>query len=195
MPERVIGPGIHRHRWPWLGSEFKEAAAGGDLPPLALVVAGVGGVRPLTEGNPPKLAAVVVELLGSKVDLRWGQQRALDEATSQLRAHDLAVPRASQLTLDPELLHAAVRAGLLVRITDDLVYLPDQIEVITSGLASMHDGFTVAEFRDKFGLSRRQAVPLLEWLDAQGWTSRAGDVRSVRRRPSSQPGSPDAPPP
>jgi selenocysteine-specific elongation factor len=96
----------------------------------------------------------------------------------------LAVPRASQLGLDPESLHARIRSGDLIRVADDLVYLPEQIDRITDDLAGLDEPFTVGEFRDRHGLSRRQAVPLLEWLDAQLWTRRDGDMRTVRRRPS-----------
>jgi selenocysteine-specific elongation factor len=111
-----------------------------------------------------------------------GEQAAIDSASVALRAADLAVPRASQLGLEPELLHAAIRSGALVRVADDLVYLPEQAEDIIDRIQGM-DEFTVAQFRDELGVSRRQAVPLLEWLDAGGWTVRHGDVRSVRRRP------------
>ena len=101
--------------------------------------------------------------------------------------------RTSQLDIDSEALHAVVRDGRLVRISNDLSYLPEQIDEITTRLSAMEDGFTVADFRDAMGMSRRQAVPVLEWLDGQGWTSRRGDVRNVRRRPSPGPG--DAPSP
>jgi selenocysteine-specific elongation factor len=101
------------------------------------------------------------------------------EAARELLAADLAVPRASDLGLPAEVTHALIRRGDLVRIDDDLVLLADQIETITAGLRSLPDGFTVATFRDHFGLSRRHAVPLLEWLDAEGWTRRRGDERSV----------------
>ena len=37
--------------------------------------------------------------------------------------------------------------------------------------------FTVAEFRDLVGASRKYAVPLLEYLDQAGFTRRQGDVR------------------
>ncbi|MGB5167161.1 MAG: selenocysteine-specific translation elongation factor [Acidimicrobiia bacterium] len=101
------------------------------------------------------------------------------EAARALLAADLAVPRASDLGLSAELTHALIRRGNLVRIDDDLVLLADQIETIIADLGSLPDGFTVAMFRDHFGLSRRHAVPLLEWLDAEGWTRRSGDERSV----------------
>ncbi|MDJ0962098.1 MAG: selenocysteine-specific translation elongation factor [Acidimicrobiia bacterium] len=125
----------------------------------------------------------------------WGdaQEAEWSRAEQLLRSGGLAVPRASQLELDRETYHALLRDGRLVRIDDDLVYLPDQLDTITAGLSELEDGFTVSEFRDAFGLSRRHAVPILEWLDASGWTSRRGDVRSIRPRP--EPGSSDAPTP
>jgi selenocysteine-specific elongation factor len=98
-------------------------------------------------------------------------------------ADGLAVPRTSTLGLDDESLHAVLRRGRLVVIAPDVAYLPDQIDDITSRLAGLDDGFTVSEFRDAMGVSRRHAVPLLEWLDANGWTSRRGDIRVVRRLP------------
>ena len=104
----------------------------------------------------------------------------------------LAVPRSTQLGLRNELLHAAIREGRLTKVGEDLVYLPDQLEELTRRLAELPTEFTVANFRDAMGISRRHAVPLLEWLDSAGWTSRRGDVRTLRRSPASGPGG--APP-
>jgi selenocysteine-specific elongation factor len=39
--------------------------------------------------------------------------------------------------------------------------------------------FTVPEFKARFGLTRRTAIPLLEYLDAIGVTERVGDQRMV----------------
>ena len=107
------------------------------------------------------------------------EQQAWDRARATL-AEGLAVPRASQLGLQPELLHALLRAEELQRIADDLVYLPGQVIEIESRLSQLPDEFTVADFRDLMGVTRRQAVPLLEWLDSRGVTVRHGDVREVR---------------
>ena len=98
----------------------------------------------------------------------------------------------SQLGLDDELLHALVRDGRLILISDEVGYLPEQLDEILERLATLEDGFTVAEFRDSLQVSRRQAVPMLEWLDANAWTTRYGDVRSVRKQPG--PGGTDARP-
>ncbi len=119
----------------------------------------------------------------------WGddEDAAWQAAREALEGSGLAVPRASALGLDEETFHMLVRTGRLVRVGEDLVYLPAQLDEIVAGLDALGDGFTVAEFRDAFGMTRRQAVPLLEWLDREGWTSRRGDVRTVRKRPSPAP--------
>jgi selenocysteine-specific elongation factor len=36
-------------------------------------------------------------------------------------------------------------------------------------------------FKDLTGLSRKYAIPLLEWLDKERITVRVGDVRKLRR--------------
>jgi selenocysteine-specific elongation factor len=128
-------------------------------------------------------------------DVSWtdDHEEAWAAARSALLADGLAVPRLSSLGLDQEHLHAIVRDGGLIVVGQDVAYLPEQIDVVTSRLTSFDGGFTVSEFRDAMGVSRRQAVPLLEWLDKEGWTSRRGDVRTLRRRPT--PRADDAPPP
>ncbi len=102
------------------------------------------------------------------------------EAAQRRLQDSFAVPRAAQLELGKELLHALVRDGRLIRVSDDLVFLPEQIEAITARLSELDAEFTVATFRDLIGVTRRQAVPLLEWFDRNGVTIRRGDVRSLR---------------
>jgi selenocysteine-specific elongation factor len=108
---------------------------------------------------------------GSEAD--WGRAEAALEK-------GLAVPAADELGLDRELLHRMTREGRLVRISDDLVFLPEQIDEIRGHLSAMPSPFTVAQFRDRSGLSRKYAVPILEWADREGLTIRRGDERHLR---------------
>ncbi len=112
----------------------------------------------------------------------WGpaEERAWEAAREALTEAGAAAPRASQLGLGDELMHALLREGRLEKVGDDLVYLPEQLDQIAERLHELPDGFTVADFRDLLGVSRRQAVPLLEWLDRTGATVRTGDIRRVR---------------
>lgn len=107
-------------------------------------------------------------------DAEWAQAR------TKLENSGVEVPRISELAIDRELLHALVRDGELVRISEEFVYLPAQIEQITAGLRGMESGFTVSEFKERTGLSRKYAVPFLEWADRTGLTVRMGDTRRLR---------------
>jgi selenocysteine-specific elongation factor len=127
----------------------------------------------LTRIGPDVVAVGHEQGVGEEVERRFA------EAENTLRA-GLAVPGSSELGLDPEQLHLLIRTGRLVRVSNDLVFLPEQVEEITSLLHTMLGDFTVADFRDRSGLSRKYAVPILEWADKEGLTIRRGDVRRLR---------------
>ncbi len=42
--------------------------------------------------------------------------------------------------------------------------------------------FSVGEFKDLFGLTRKLAIPILEWLDSERITVRQGNQRKIIRR-------------
>ena len=114
-----------------------------------------------------------------RAGLDEAQDRNWQKARERL-AGSLAVPAQDELGLDEEVIHLKLRESELVRISPDLVYLPDQIEQIKAILSGLEEDFTVAEFRDAAGLSRKYAVPILEWSDKEGLTLRRGNVRRLR---------------
>ncbi len=115
-------------------------------------------------------------------DFRGGLDEAAETAWAGTRAAleeaGLAVPRRTELDLDPEVVHALLRDGDLVAV-DEFGYLPAQLDDLVAAVREMPDGFSVADFRDRFGVTRKHAVPLLEWLDRRGITRRDGDVRRI----------------
>lgn len=94
------------------------------------------------------------------------------------------VPRLSAIELPAELLHAVIRRGDLVQIDEDLAFTANQVSEIVEGVLALPDGFTVSAFKDHFGMTRRHAVPVLEWFDRTGVTVRSGNGRVARQRPS-----------
>ncbi|MEA1902227.1 MAG: selenocysteine-specific translation elongation factor [Actinomycetota bacterium] len=104
---------------------------------------------------------------------RWSSARDLLEA-------GLDVPSEGDLGLDSEVIHLLIRQGELVRLGPGLVMLPSQVSSLKEILGGMPDEFTVADFRDAAGLSRKYAVPILEWTDVEGLTVRRGDARTLR---------------
>ena len=78
------------------------------------------------------------------------------------------------------LLENLIKAGKLVRVSDELVFHAEIIAHIRTSLAA-HKGrrFSVPEFKQWTQVSRKYAIPLLEYLDHQRVTRREGDNRIV----------------
>lgn len=76
---------------------------------------------------------------------------------------------------------ALLDLGILVAITPDLVFHREIIEKGAHILREkVQDQFTVADFRDWVGSSRKYALPLLEYYDQKALTQRQGDKRRLR---------------
>ncbi len=78
------------------------------------------------------------------------------------------------------LLEKLVKSGKLVRLSNDLIFHADVLAHIRASLSS-HRGrrFSVPEFKEWTNISRKFAIPLLEYLDHQHVTRREGDNRIV----------------
>ena len=85
--------------------------------------------------------------------------------------------RLRELGLDPRAIGAAARAGLLMRVTDQIVLAPGAGAEAALALARLPQPFTAAEARQALGTTRRVAIPLLEYLDRAGITQRLPDDR------------------
>lgn len=116
---------------------------------------------------------------GRSIEIPPEKQAEWERARREL-ARGLAIPTVDELDLDPELLHLLVRNEELTRVSEELIYLPEQIDRLIEIARSMSDAFTVADFRDAAGLSRKYAVPILEWMDREAITVRRGDTRRTR---------------
>ena len=110
------------------------------------------------------------------------------EAVTALRADLAAAPflapeagRLEELGLSPRAVAAAARAGLLLRISDQIVLAPGAAEQAAGILAGLPQPFTTAEARQALGSTRRVVIPLLEYLDRAGATQRLPDDRRLVR--------------
>jgi len=78
------------------------------------------------------------------------------------------------------LLQILLREGRLVRITEELVLHRSALDRLHRDLASIKGAkLSVPEFKERTGISRKYAIPLLEYLDRQKITRREGDFRIV----------------
>jgi len=95
---------------------------------------------------------------------------------------------AAAVAVDPgiarKVLGALAARGDIVRVSSDLHFsagsMADAKVALVSFLETRPGGATAAELRDALGVSRKYAIPLLEYFDAHGVTRREGDLRVLR---------------
>ncbi len=91
-------------------------------------------------------------------------------------------PDLKALGLGVKELAAAQTAGRLLRLGTNVVLLPSAPALAMARLSALPQPFTVSDARQALDTSRRVALPLLEHLDARGWTVRVdGSLRRVAR--------------
>ncbi|MEU5466414.1 selenocysteine-specific translation elongation factor [Kocuria salsicia] len=112
-------------------------------------------------------------------------ETAVAALEDRLRATPFAAPEAYELDdlgLGSRELAAAQRLGRLLRLPGDVVLLPTAPALAMRELARLPQPFTTSQARQAWGTTRRVAIPLLEHLDAKGWTRREdGTTRSIVR--------------
>jgi selenocysteine-specific elongation factor len=75
-----------------------------------------------------------------------------------------------------------LRYNVLVKISDDLVFHRSALEDLRKRMLSekaTSPKIDVARFKDLTGVSRKYAIPLLEYLDREHVTRRVGDERVI----------------
>jgi selenocysteine-specific elongation factor len=101
------------------------------------------------------------------------QVPALKEVLASLRIDQARAQKIVTLLL---------RDRVLVKVSDDLVFHRSALESlrqqITAQKAKMPK-INVAHFKDLFGITRKYAIPLLEYLDRERVTKRVGDEREI----------------
>ena len=127
----------------------------------------------------------------SRAGRRAGRRRcaaAAARARKGLRREtvaELAAETGIDVGIARKVLGRLASEGRVVRISSELHFSAEAIaasEAIADRVPAAHpEGATAAELRDALGVSRKYAIPLLEYFDAQGLTRREGDVRVLRR--------------
>ena len=78
------------------------------------------------------------------------------------------------------LLHILLREKRLIRVSEDLVFHATAVDRLRELLAARRGArFAVPDFKTWTGISRKYAIPLLEFLDRERLTRRDGDTRMV----------------
>ena len=129
-----------------------------------------------------------VHLASHKVALKQDEAEASAKIEAAFESAGLAVPSTAEVlgksgvetARAKTLLQILLRDKKLVKVSDELVFHASAIAALRALLAA-HKGqrFAVPEFKDWTGISRKYAIPLLEFLDREKVTRREGDARVV----------------
>lgn len=103
------------------------------------------------------------------------ERRFADEPFSAPTAAEL-----DHLRLGDKELAAAAEQERLLRLKDNIVLSPKTPALAMRKIIRLEQPFTVSDARQALGTTRRTLIPLLELLDARGWTQRLdGNLRKV----------------
>ncbi len=128
---------------------------------------------------------------GTEVTLTVEETRAKEQIMHAFLKAGLAVPSAkevlSQLSIDgrsaEKILQILLKEKVLVRVSPELIFHEAALQRLSAILQDYKQSKTerigVPAFKDLTGITRKYAIPLLEYLDRQRVTKRAGDERVI----------------
>jgi selenocysteine-specific elongation factor len=169
---------------PLLPGIAKQDLRSRELPdaPLFVVDALLADAKDLVvEGETVRSRGHAVVLQQDEQEARAAMEQAFEQA-------GLAVPALAEVLAKSgvearrarSLLEILLREKKLVRITEELVFHHGAIEQLKQMLAGRRgEHFQVGAFKEWTGISRKYAIPLLEFLDRERITRREGDQRVV----------------
>lgn len=122
-----------------------------------------------------------------KIALTEKQQSLLERVLDIMHGAGASAPHPAEMADElkvpqqavEEILRLGLETGDLVRVGDELVYARKTLEELKLQLRKLGERFTVAQFRDLTGSSRKYALPLLEHFDSEKFTRRLGDERII----------------
>lgn len=119
-----------------------------------------------------------------RVRFSEGQQRRVDALLARFSAAPYSPPSVKETIgeVGEEVYAALTDLGVLVQVSQEVVFRKEEYEQMLAAVResiALHGSLTVAEFRDRFGSSRKYALGFLEHLDARGVTVREGEGRRL----------------
>jgi selenocysteine-specific elongation factor len=132
----------------------------------------------------------LVHLAGHKVVMRSDESAAQKTIEDAFRIAGLRVPAIKEvlqeLSIDriraQKIVTLLLRDKALVKISEDLVFHHTALESLKQLMQrekAKSPQMDVARFKDLTGISRKYAIPLLEWLDRERVTRRVGEGRVI----------------
>jgi selenocysteine-specific elongation factor len=138
-----------------------------------------------------ELQGELIRRAGAEIALQPEEARAKEQIEKAFSSAGLAVPSVKEVltTLSVEskraekLLQILLREKMLVRVTPELIFHRDALAQLRDQLLvhkkTKGERIAVPAFKELAGISRKYAIPLLEYLDRERVTRRAGDERVI----------------
>jgi selenocysteine-specific elongation factor len=138
-----------------------------------------------------ELQGELVKGAGSSIHLEPEEARAKEQMETAFAAAGLAVPSVKEVLGNlpvetrraEKILQMLLRDKNLVRITPELIFHRDALVHLKERLSTYKktrgERISVPVFKELTGITRKYAIPLLEYLDRERVTRRAGDERVI----------------
>jgi selenocysteine-specific elongation factor len=138
-----------------------------------------------------ELQGELVRQAGVGIALQPEEARAKEQIEKAFSSAGLAVPSVKEVLVNlsveskraEKLLQILLREKILIRVTPELIFhrdalaqLRDQLLVLKKTKGEL---LSVPAFKELTGITRKYAIPLLEYLDRERVTRRAGDERVI----------------
>ena len=144
----------------------------------------------LIERKQLSIAQEVIHSYGRTVTLNADEENIQEKLTAEFLRGGLKIPPPKELIRKArveedtarKILRLMVREGVLVKISDDLLIHREAMDGLIDRLRALKNTdarLGVGEFKDLAGVSRKYAIPILEYLDRQRVTRRVGDSRVI----------------
>jgi selenocysteine-specific elongation factor len=138
-----------------------------------------------------ELHGELVRRAGAEIALQPEEARAKEQIEKEFSSAGLAVPSVKEVLAKlsveskraEKLLQILLREKMLIRVTPELIFHRDALAQLRDQLM-VHkrikgERISVPAFKELTGITRKYAIPLLEYLDRERVTRRAGDERVI----------------
>jgi selenocysteine-specific elongation factor len=132
-----------------------------------------------------------VRLKEHQVTLAGDQEKARERLEKIYREKGLQPPYLKEIAGDfpgrtaEEVLAVMREEGIVVKVKEDLYFHGKAIDELKERMIAFlkaHGEITTPQFKDMTGVSRKYAIPLIEYFDKTQLTVRVGDNRVLRKK-------------
>ena len=149
-----------------------------------------GVLRALTKQGAIEVAGDQVRQAGRSVEMKDEEAQSKRVIEHAFQSAGLKVPALKDVlaglkvdrTRAQKIVTLLLRDKVLVKLGDDLVFHQAALAALRQQIAGYKQTapkLDVGKFKDLTGVSRKYAIPLLEWLDRERVTKRVGDERVI----------------